>query len=240
MMALLACAIVFPSLWFALRKDGHRANLSAVVANAADFWEGKLSIAGAYRNQQGWPGRMPFGAIYPAMEPVLQIVGPRTRIWSFHIHSYCMLPECNVQGVMSFRFSPSWQTVFFGSPDEAVKALKSENLNYFFFSSELGMQDVVPFAPMFSPDQIDRTLAIRWTDGVSYLLTWPGPDTTPIGPEFLARYRKSVAENARYIAFDLAQWKRISDYVDLHKGNLHAFILPWCTNCQGLTEGVTQ
>jgi hypothetical protein len=129
--------------------------------------------------------------------------------------------------------------VFFGLPDEAVRALKSESLNYFFFSSELGMQDVVPFAPMFSPDRIDRYLAIRWTDGVSYLLTWPGPDTTPISSEFLAQYRKSVAENAQH-AFDLAQWNRISDYVDRHKSDLHGFILPWCTNCQGLTEGVLQ
>jgi hypothetical protein len=238
--ALLACAFVATSPWTVLRKNGYRANLSTIVGNAADLWRGKLSVEGAYRNQQGWPGRMPFGAIYPAMESVQQIVGPRTRVWSFHIHSYCMLPECNVQGIMSFRFSSSWQTVFFGSPDEAVAALKSEHLNYFFFSGELGMQDVVPFAPMFSPDQIDRHLAVRWTDGVSYLLTWPGPDTTPIGPEFLAAYRKSVAENAQHMPFDSGEWKRISDYVDLHKDNPHGFILPWCTNCQELKEGVTQ
>lgn len=242
--ALLVCAVVLTSPWTVLRKNNDvarvRANVLSIVGNAAALWQGRLSIEGAYRNQQGWPGRMPFGAIYPAMEPVLQIVGPRTRVWSFHIHSYCMLPECNAQGVMSFRFSPSWQTVFFGSPDEAVQALKSESLNFFFFSGELGMQDVVPFAPIFSPDHIDRTFAIRWTDGVSYLLTWPGPDTTPISPEFLAAYRKSVAENAQHIPFDLAEWKRISDYVDLHKSNLHAFILPWCRNCQGLKEGVTQ
>jgi hypothetical protein len=151
-----------------------------------------------------------------------------------------MLPECNVQGVSSFRFSPSWQTVFFGSPDEAVKALKSENLNYFFFSSELGMQDVLPFAPIFSPDQVDRYLGIRWTDGVSYLLTWRNSDTIPIGPEFLTEYRKSVANNEKLVSFPSGQWKRISDYVDLHKSDLHSFILPWCTNCQGLREGVIQ
>jgi hypothetical protein len=243
-LSILTGAIFVASSAVAARDGGaarmFSTNLSSIVGNAAALWKGQLSIEGAYRNQQGWPGRLPFGAIYPAMEPVLQIVGPRTRIWSFHIHSYCMLPECNVQGLSSFRFSPSWQKVFFGSPDEAIDALKSENLNYFFFSSELQMQDVLPFAPIFSPDRIDRYLGIRWTDGVSYLLTWSSSDTVPIDPKFLAEYRKSVAIDEKQVAFVSGQWRRISDYVGLHKSDLHGFILPWCTNCQRLSDGVKQ
>jgi hypothetical protein len=237
--SLFSCAMVV-SLLVAIVGSNEakalRANASIIVANAADLWNGQLSIAGAYRNQQGWPGRLPFGAIYPGLEPVLQIAGPRTRIWSFHIHSYCMLPECNVQGFQSFRFSPSWQTVLLGSPEDTEKALRAEGLDNFFFSSELGMQDILPLVPMFSPDQIDRHLGIRWSDGTSYLLSWRSAETTALTPAFLAQYRKSVSTNNA--SFDPGIWKRISDHIDRHKSDLHGFIVPWCTNCQGLSEGV--
>jgi hypothetical protein len=214
-------------------------NMVSIATNAASLWKGRFSIEAAYRNQQGWPGRLPFGAVYPAMEEVWRIVPPRGRIWSFHIHSYCMLPDCNVQGFLSFRFSPSWEDVFLGTPDAAVKALKAEGLNYFFYSSELQMHDLLPYAPIFSPDQIERYLGVRWTDGVSYLLTWRSEETPLLSQEFLTAYRKSVAINNKFMHFDSGQWKRTSQYVDDHRSDLHGFILPWCVNCGALKAGIT-
>ena len=55
-----------------------------------------------------------------------------------------MLPDCNVRiPILAHRFSPSWQVVFFGNPEDAIKALQAEGLNYFFFSATLAMQAFV-------------------------------------------------------------------------------------------------
>jgi hypothetical protein len=206
-----------------------RQNLKILVANANALWDGQFSLKDAYQNQQGLPG-MPWGAIYPGMIEPWRIAGPRTRIWSFHTHSYCMLPDCTVQEFLSERFSRSWQTVFFGEPSKAIEALKTEGLNYFFFSAELGRSDPTIYTPLFSSATIANYLAIRWTDGTSYLLTWPGPNTRPIDRKFIATYAN--ANNDRI--WDQAVLKKISNYIDRHPRNLTPFALPWCTNCIGL------
>jgi hypothetical protein len=206
-----------------------RQNLKILVANANALWDGQFSLKDAYQNQQGLPG-LPWGAIYPGMIEPWRIAGPRTRIWSFHTQSYCMLPDCNVQEFLSERFSRSWQTVFFGEPGKAIEALKTEGLNYFFFSAELGRSDPIIYTPLFSSATIANYLAIRWTDGTSYLLTWPGPNTRPIDRKFIATYAN--ANNDRI--WDQAVLKKISNYIDRHPGKLTPFALPWCTNCIGL------
>lgn len=209
-------------------------NLSKIFANARHLWRGEFSLKDAYQNQQGWPGRMPWGGIYPGVETAWRIVSPGTRIWSFHIHSYCMLPDCNLQGFMSFRFSRNWASVYFGTPERAAAVLKSEGLDYFFFSTELRLEDTLPHAPLFSPKVIGQYLAVRWTDGTSYLLTWPGPDTKPIDQHFIDAYAKAAAESSIYRAFPYEQWRNIAGYIDLHRQNLQPFFLPWCTTCDNL------
>jgi hypothetical protein len=204
----------------------------AVIGNAARLAGGDFSIRDAYRNQQGWPARMPWGGIYPAMEQVRQIVGPGTRVWSFHIHSYCMLPDCNAQGRLSFRFSPSWQTVIFGPPAPARDTLKSEGLSYFFFSKELSLavQDLLPASALFSPDEIGKYLGVRWTDGTSYLLTWIGPGAEPVSEEFLSDFRARLAIDGYDIEGTRILWRPVADYITAHRDDLHPFAAPWCTN----------
>ena len=164
------------------------------------------------------------------METSWRIVGPNRRIWSFHVWSYCMLPGCNMQHYMSMRFSRSWPIIFFGPPAKAAATLHAEGLDYFFFSSQLSrITDPLPRAPLFSPDLIDRYLAIRWTDGTSYLLTWPGPETRPIDRSFLEAYRKQVEQSPICRDFPIAMWKTIADRIDDQEGQpLRPFELPWC------------
>jgi hypothetical protein len=194
------------------------------------LWRGQFSIKEAYQNEQGWPGRLPWGGVYPAMETVWKIIGPGTRVWSFHIHATCMLPDCNVQGVSSFRFSPSWNRVYFGTAQEARDILQAEGLNYFFFSKELRIPaaDPLPTSPLFAPDSMKRYLGIRWTDGTSYLLTWSGPGIEPISAQFLDDWRASdVAADPNDFQ---KTWKPVSDFVNAHRNDLHPFVLPWCAN----------
>jgi len=53
--------------------------------------------------------------------------------------------------------------------------------------------DLLPYSKLFAPDTIGDYLGIKWTDGSAFLLTWSGPDTTPITSEFLEIYRKRLA-----------------------------------------------
>jgi hypothetical protein len=206
-----------------------RQNLTAILGNAVSLQSGRFSLKEAYQHQQGKP-ETPFGAIYPGLVEPWRIAGPGTRIWSFNQHAYCMLPDCNVQKYLSARFSPSWQTVYFGSPDRAVSALRAEGLNYFFFSAELPIRDPLPLTPLFSPATIGKYLAIRWTDGTSYLLSWPGPDTTPIDQKFLTAYAN--AKNSPLVEYE--SWRDISSFIDRHRGHLQPFFVPWCENCAGM------
>ena len=209
-----------------------RAETSAVIGTALRFAQGQYSLLDAYQNQRAWPGRMPWGGIYPGMIEPWKLVGYRTPIWSLHVHSYCMLPDCIVRTFASFRFSRAWQTVYFRTPEAARAALQAEGQNFFFFSKELSVRDPLPASPLFAPDNIAKYLAVRWTDGTSFLLTWPGPHTQPITEDFLAAYRKGVAENGAPIQTE--DWRKISDYIDINRDHLQPFALPWCVTCDGV------
>ncbi len=173
---------------------------------------------------------MPWGGIYPGLEQAWRLLPPLTRVWSFHIYTYCMLPDCNFQGYLSFIFSPRWPIVYFGSPEAARAALQAENLNYFFFSKNMEIDDPIGHAPLFSPDKIATYLAIRWTDGTDYLLTWSGPGTRPLDESFLSAYRDRTVKSDAYQQFYVDRWKTIANEIAAQKvaGQvLHPFPLPW-------------
>jgi hypothetical protein len=206
-------------------------NVAPILRNALQLASGKFNLKEAYQHQEGWHV-LPWGAIYPGVLEPWRIAGPGTRIWTFHIWSYCMLPECNMQQFVSEVLSPSWQTVLFGPPDQGINSLRSEGLNYFFFSAELPMtNDPLPVSPIFSPDEISKHLAVRWTDGTSYLLTWPNETTQPIDEKFLAAYRHAVDTGTGVGFSQAARLKAISDYLTSHKDDLRPFCLPWLSNC---------
>lgn len=212
------------------------ASIKNILINATHLWRGRFSLRDAYQNQQGWPGRMPWGGIYPGLEEPWRIVQRDTPIWSLHVHSYCMLPRCNIQTAQSFRFVRDWPSVFFGSPDDAERALRSDGINFFFFSQELSLRDPLPASPLFSPTNIGRHLGVRWTDGVSYLLTWRGADTKPLDERFLQSYSEAVRTSGAFQSFKRYsdQWKRVADYLRKHPDDSQPFALPWCVTCEGL------
>ena len=205
----------------------------SIVDNAVALWSGRYSVADAYQNQQGWPGRMPWGGIYPGLTPVWRLLPPFTRVWSFHVWTYCMLPDCNFQGYFSFIFSPRWRAVYFGTPEAGRAALQAENLNYFFFSNKMEIEDPIGHSALFSPDNVAKYLAIRWTDGSNYLLTWPGPDTRPLDDGFISAYRDLTVKSDTYSQFDGKQWKAIANEIAAQEAagqGLHPFTLPWCSS----------
>ena len=211
-----------------------RQHLTAILSNAASLSTGRFSLEDAYQNQQGWSG-FPWGAIYPGIIEPWRIVGRGTRIWSFQIHSYCMLPDCNLQETVSNRMSRVWQVVLFGPPEQGIDALKAEGLNYFFFSTELAMgHDQLPASPIFAPSEIAKHLAVRWSDGTNYLLTWPDKNTHPIDRKFLAVYRAAVENDGTVDRIVNDHWKQISHYITRHKDHLYPFFLPWCITCRNM------
>ena len=177
-----------------------------------------------------------------------KIAGPGTPIFSFHIHNYCMLPNCNVILPVTIRWGKNWRTpfiVYSDPPERAVAQLRSEGINYFFFSKDLPFS--IEFAgygvaPLFSPENFRKYLAVRWTDGRNYLLSRPGPNTTPIGDDLLDFYTKALHRQGTqkpgvdtdYVRSAFDQRRAIFHYLEKHAANLRPFALPWCRNCQGL------
>jgi hypothetical protein len=205
------------------------ASAPTVVGNAVKFASGNYSLRQAYENQQGMPGRLPWGGVYPGIAKAASVAGSGTPIWSFHVHSYCMIPDCNVRTHMSFRFSKSWPLVYYGAPQEARAALQREGLNYFFYSNELPVTDPLPTAPLFSPEHIAQYLAVAWSDGMSFLLTWPGPKTSPIAEGFLQGYKWNAVANNPEISVRLGtkEWRDLAYHVRAKGSELRPFALPW-------------
>jgi hypothetical protein len=185
-----------------------------VILKPLAYTTGVMSIDDAYVMQGSWSYHMPWGAIYPGARAAYAIVGPHTPIWSLHVHSYCMLPDCRVEGFMSFNMTQRWDRVMFGSADEARQVFQRAGINYFLFSRELaipglGIYDPLPLSNLFSADHIADNLALRWTDGTTSLLTWPGPDTRPLDNAWIAAYREAVKNSNIVQSFPLAATRDI-------------------------------
>jgi hypothetical protein len=83
------------------------------------------------------------------------------------------------------------------SAEQTRNILQREGLNYFFYTTAMDMNDILPLTKVFAPDQIAQYIGIKWTDGTSFLLTWLGPGVIPLTPEWVAQYKKAV-ESAPY------------------------------------------
>ena len=190
---LFTAALCLPLLLMALTAQisySGTLNKRDAIINGFKFASGIHSIDDAYSYQPN----APFSGIYPATREIYRIVGPGTPIWTFHVWSYCMLPECEMQSFISFHFSDQMDKIFTSTPEDIRTILHTEHHDYFMISADMKITDLLPLSPMFAPDNIARNLAVRWTDGNTVLLTWPGPQTTPVSPQWLAHYRAQVED----------------------------------------------
>ena len=194
---------------------------------ALHFVSGRYSIDTAYSTQYGPPPRQEWSAIYSGARGAYGVVGPGTPIWSLHIHTYCMLPDCLVESYPSFLMTHHWDRVMFGTPDEARQTLHAAHLDYFLFTREDDIRDPLPLSPLFSADNIGRSLGIRWTDGTTSLLTWLGPGVTPLDQAWIADYRRAVERSGTVQSFPYAAMKQIFARLDATPHPWRALRLPW-------------
>lgn len=160
-------------------------NVSITTRDARRFMTGRYSLNDAYVNQHSG---LYYGGISPGALTAVRQIPPGKRIWSTNVDSYCMAPNCQIESVISFKLSAKMNNILNGTPEEAKKILQQEGLNYFLFTANVRLLDIMPYSQLFHPDTIKKYIAIKWTDGNTYLLTWPGPDTRPIDEAFLKAY----------------------------------------------------
>jgi len=115
-------------------------------------------------------------------------VPPGARIWSTNVDGYCMAPGCRIESCDSFKLPYRITEILNGTPAQARQILQQEGLNYFIFSKDSILIDVLPFSHLFEPANIADNLAIKWTDGSTYLLTWKGSDTMLLDARFMQFY----------------------------------------------------
>ena len=189
-------------------------------ADALEYAVGALSIDGAYARQSSGLFNPPWGGIYPGARAAFAIVGPHARIWTMHLESTCMLPDCRMTTSVHAIMTPSWDRLMWGTPEDGRSALRAAGVNYFLVSRELDIRDPLPLSPLFSPDNIGRYLGIRWTDGTTTLLTWSGRETTALDDAWLSNYRRAVAASGWVKRFSRIGMKTVFD-------RLHAMPHPW-------------
>jgi hypothetical protein len=182
-------------------KDHWSRRLPAETANALRFFFGRFSLANAYRHATSGYA---FGAINPEALKAARQVPYGTPIWSTNVDSYCMVPGCLIEDVISFKMSGRLDEILGGDPELAKQRLQEAGLNYFLFMKDYRVLDLLPYSRLFAPDTIGRYLGVKWSDDSAFLLTWIGPDTTPIGADFLDPYTRLRAEPdaLRWFKFD--------------------------------------
>jgi hypothetical protein len=220
-MVLALCAVVLAAK---TRIDRHIVQLGM---GALKYAAGLRSAEDAYVHQSNGHPVGPWGGIHPGSRGAYAIVGPHIAIWSLHNQSYCMLPDCKVMYYQPFLMGRSWDRVIWGTPEEAQTALRVAGLNYFLFSRDLQIRDPLPLSPLFSPDNIARHLAIRWTDGTSTLLTWSGAQTMPLDAAWLAEYRQAVDRSPLVRRFPAAAMKAIFERLNATPHPWRSVELPW-------------
>jgi hypothetical protein len=171
-------------------QDHWSRRLPGETANALRFFSGRFSLAEAY----GHVGGYAFGGINPDALNAARQLPYGTPIWSTNIDSYCMAPGCLIESAISFKMSGRLDEILGGDPELAKQRLQEAGLNYFLFMKDYRIIDLLPFSRLFAPDTIGRYLGVKWSDGSTFLLTWIGPDTTPIGADFLDAYKRRRAE----------------------------------------------
>ena len=202
-------------------------NVGVYTSSIVGFATGGLSLDNAFTAQGKWEVSTPFGGIHPGMRGVYSVAGSHTPVWSMHVQTYCMLPDCRMEGTMSFIMTPRWDELMFGSAAEGKKALQAAGVNNFVFSKDLALFDPLPLSALFGPDSIGENLGIRWTDGTTFLLTWAGPDTRPIDAQWLADYRAAIAASGMERGFPYAALKRIYEQLRSTPHPWRSFELPW-------------
>jgi hypothetical protein len=184
--------VALAALTLAQAYEGQKRTLLPVLANAVRFVDGRYSIYDGYRDQTGWPALPNSTAIYPGMYEAWKSTGPGQRLWSFNVHSYCMIPGCRVESHLSSKMSARRAEILYGSPDVARQVLQSEGLNYFFIATRLDIRDPLICTPLFAPDTISEHMGVKWTDGTDALLTWKGPGVAPLSAEWVDKYRATL------------------------------------------------
>lgn len=164
--------------------------MQPITANSVQFATGQFSIADAYTHE---PTGYSFGGINPGAWQAIQHVPAHARVWSTNVASYCMAPDCQIESVISFKLSSRMNDIINGTPEQTKSILQQEKLNYFIFSDEYPLRDLLIYSELFQPKNILRDIAVCWTDGKTYLLTWR---TGPVSTEdraFLQAYMKHYA-----------------------------------------------
>ena len=182
-------------------KDHWARRLPGETANVLRFFSGRFSLADAYAHADSGYA---FGAINPDALNAARQLPYGTPIWSTNVDSYCMVPGCLIEDVISFKMSGRLDEILGGDPELAKQRLQEAGLNYFLFIKDYRIIDLLPFSRLFAPETIGRYLGVKWSDGSTFLLTWAGPDTTPIGSDFLDAYKRRRAEPdaLRWFKFD--------------------------------------
>src|SRR5580704_4783420 len=180
--------------------------LPAETANILRFFFGRFSLADAYAHADSGYA---FGAINPDALKAARQLPYGTPIWSTNVDSYCMVPGCLIEDVISFKMSGRLDEILGGDPELAKQRLQEAGLNYFLFMKDYRILDLLPYSRLFAPETIGRYLGVKWRDCSTFLLTWSGPDTTPIGPDFLEAYTRLRA------APDALQWFKFDELAPL-------------------------
>jgi hypothetical protein len=85
----------------------------------------------------------------------------------------------------------------------------------------------VALSRLFSPDHIGQYFGIRWTDGMTTLLTWRGSDTIAPNEEWLATYRQALASSSAHLRFPNVEIKAIYERLNATPHPWQPFAVPW-------------
>jgi len=211
-----------------------RSKARDIVRNAVAFIAGKHSIGSAYTSQIAWPGRLPWGGIYPAARIAQGLVPIGERLWSLNIHAYCMAPNCRIESYQSYRLNADWVAVLFENPHQARSALQAAGLNYFLISTELSIPDPLALSSLFRPASVGRYFGVIWTDGKTALLTWKDAKSLELPADWIEAYGEQISKSRLQESFPFGPLERVLRDVATHGDYNRIRTLRWDQGLDGM------
>ena len=207
-----------------------------VVRQAAVFFIGGHSLSSAYSTQASWPGRLPWGGIYPAARAAHGMLPAGERLWSLNIHAYCMAPDCRIESYQSYKLGADWNNTFFGTPEQSRLSLQAGNLNYFLISPDLAIPDPLALSPLLHPDVIAKHFGVVWMDGNTALLTWKTRRTNELPNAWVKKYRERVASSRLHESFPYELLKAVLGSLDKSGDYNRMRTLDWDNKGRGILD----
>lgn len=159
------------------------------LAAAHDFYTGTRTLNDIYVHEK---------VLFPELVEACNSIPEGAILYSSR---QVYAPHCKIQNFFSFLMGTRWHDTLFAAPAMAATTLKEEGYRYFFFDTHEPFFDILPYAPLFHPQNLRQHFGLVWEKNGYYLIALKAFAPTPLPEVFFPAYVQMVQKTAEKVDF---------------------------------------